>query len=245
MSVEAEAEDSRSEESNVRKPVTLWVCHRHGPLIETMFTTAVRAVRPAALAVRSTLKPTASSPLRAFSTSARILSGGPAPPQLFGTGGKAGEVPTDVEQATGLERLQLLGELEGIKVFDDSPLDSSRIGTKANPILVQSYVGFAISFSLYRGSPRSGCILSVCLSILIPTNLHSKQDVERIVGCTGSPADSHELLWFVLKKEKQGRCTECGSGERNRCANPIALLTVFIVYALDYHGESHDAHAHH
>lgn len=38
------------------------------------------------------------------------------------------------------------------------------------------------------------------------------QDTERIVGCTGSPADSHDLLWFNLKKDKLGRCTECGSG---------------------------------
>jgi cytochrome c oxidase subunit 5b len=105
-----------------------------------MFKTAVHAVRPAALAARSALRPTSPSPWRAFATTTRILSGGPAPPQLFGEGGKAGSVPTDVEQATGLERLQLLGELEGIKVFDDAPLDSSRIGTKANPILVQSYV---------------------------------------------------------------------------------------------------------
>lgn len=41
------------------------------------------------------------------------------------------------------------------------------------------------------------------------------QDVERIIGCTGSPADSHDVLWFDVKKDKQSRCTECGSGELN------------------------------
>ena len=104
-----------------------------------MFQNVVRAARPAMLATRSSLKPSTST-LRAFSTTVRIQSGGPAPPKLFGDGGKAGSVPTDMDQATGLERLQLLGELEGVNVFDDGPLDSSRIGTKADPVLVPSYV---------------------------------------------------------------------------------------------------------
>ncbi|KAH9481390.1 Cytochrome c oxidase subunit 4, mitochondrial [Psilocybe cubensis] len=155
-----------------------------------MFKTAVRAARPAALAGRALTKPSTST-LRAFSTSVRVQSG-PPPPQLYGEGAKPGTVPTDIEQATGLERLQLLGELEGINVFDDSPLDSSRIGTKANPVLVPSF------------------------------------DVERIIGCTGVPADSHDILWFNLKKDKLGRCTECGS-----------------VYKLDFQGEEHHDEHHH
>ncbi|KAF5382029.1 hypothetical protein D9615_004390 [Tricholomella constricta] len=145
-----------------------------------MFRSAVRAARPVALAARFNLKPKGPSALRALHTTLPVSSG-PAPPQLYGEGGKPGQVPSDVDQATGIERLQLLGELEGINVFDDSPLDSSRIGTKANPVLVLSY------------------------------------DVERVIGCTGSPADSHDILWFNLTKEKQARCSECGS-----------------VYALDY-----------
>ena len=43
-------------------------------------------------------------------------------------GGKAGTVPTDLEQATGLERLEILGKMQGIDVFDMRPLDSSRTG---------------------------------------------------------------------------------------------------------------------
>ncbi|KAF8905104.1 cytochrome c oxidase subunit VB-domain-containing protein [Gymnopilus junonius] len=156
-----------------------------------MFKTAVRAARPGALAVRASAKPSSSS-VRAFSSSVRVLSGGPPPPSLVGPGAKPGTVPTDLEQATGLERLQLLGELEGVNVFDDSGLDASRLGTKANPVLVPSF------------------------------------DVERIVGCSGVPADSHDVLWFTLKKDKQARCTECGS-----------------VYALDYQGEEHHAEHHH
>lgn len=104
-----------------------------------MFQNVVRVARPAILAARSSLRPSTST-FRAFSTTVRIQSGGPPPPQLYGAGGKAGSVPTDVDQATGLERLQLLGELEGINVFDDGPLDSSRVGTKAEPVLVPSYV---------------------------------------------------------------------------------------------------------
>ncbi|TFK40389.1 COX5B, subunit VB of cytochrome c oxidase [Crucibulum laeve] len=155
-----------------------------------MFKAAVRAARPVALGARSSLKPSTSA-MRAFSTTIRVSSGGPPAPQLYGPGGKSGQVPTDVEQATGLERLQLLGEMEGFDVFDESPLDASRIGTLANPVLVPSY------------------------------------DVERIVGCTGFPADSHDVLWFNLKKEKRGRCTECGS-----------------VYALDFQGDEHAEHHH-
>ncbi|BAO38949.1 cytochrome c oxidase subunit 4 [Kluyveromyces marxianus] len=58
---------------------------------------------------------------------------------LIGPGAKEGEVPTELEQATGLARLEMLGKLEGIEVFDTKPLDSSRIGTMENPIIIESY----------------------------------------------------------------------------------------------------------
>jgi hypothetical protein len=38
-------------------------------------------------------------------------------------------VPTDLEQATGLERFEILGKMQGIDVFDMKPLDASRKGT--------------------------------------------------------------------------------------------------------------------
>ena len=103
-----------------------------------MFRNAVRATRAAVLAHCASAN-SPSSTVRTFSTTVRLLSG-PPPPQLYGEGAKPGTVPTDLEQATGLERLQLLGEIEGVKVFDDSPLDASRLGTKANPVSVPSYV---------------------------------------------------------------------------------------------------------
>lgn len=48
-------------------------------------------------------------------------------------------MPTDLEQATGLERLEILGKMQGVDIFDMSPLDASRKGTVDNPITVKSF----------------------------------------------------------------------------------------------------------
>ncbi|KAI0777114.1 COX5B-domain-containing protein [Irpex lacteus] len=147
------------------------------------------AIRPATVAARS-FKPANVS--RTLSMSAIRRSGehhdnhhheSPIP-SLFPPGSKPGEVPTDLTHATGLERLQVLGEAEGVKVFDFEPLDASRVGTTENPIKVFSF------------------------------------DTERLVGCTGAPAESHDLVWFNLTKGNHARCPECGS-----------------VYDLDFHGD--------
>jgi cytochrome c oxidase subunit 5b len=109
-----------------------------------MFKTAVRV---AAVAGRSAVRPASSPALRVFSTTTNIRSDhGAPPPQLFGPGSKPGEVPTDELQATGLERLQLLGELEGVSAFDTAPLQSDRVGTKADPIMVPSLVRVVFDF---------------------------------------------------------------------------------------------------
>ena len=47
---------------------------------------------------------------------------------LIAPGAEVGSVPSDLEHATGLERLELLGKMEGIDVFDMRPLDASRLG---------------------------------------------------------------------------------------------------------------------
>jgi cytochrome c oxidase subunit 5b len=57
---------------------------------------------------------------------------------LVGPGAPPGTVPTDIEQATGIERLEILGKIEGIDIFDMRPLDASRKGTLDNPIIVRS-----------------------------------------------------------------------------------------------------------
>jgi cytochrome c oxidase subunit 5b len=51
------------------------------------------------------------------------------PEDLIGPGAPPGTVPTDLEQATGLERLEILGKMQGVDVFDMRPLDASRKGT--------------------------------------------------------------------------------------------------------------------
>ncbi|CUS13568.1 unnamed protein product [Tuber aestivum] len=58
---------------------------------------------------------------------------------LIPPGAAPGEVATDYNQATGLERLEILGKVEGIDIFDMKPLDASRRGTLDNPIVVRSF----------------------------------------------------------------------------------------------------------
>lgn len=58
---------------------------------------------------------------------------------LLPPGAPAGSVPTDLDQATGLERLEILGKMEGVDIFDMRPLDASRKGTMQDPIVVQSF----------------------------------------------------------------------------------------------------------
>ncbi|TVY80965.1 Cytochrome c oxidase subunit [Lachnellula suecica] len=58
---------------------------------------------------------------------------------LIGPGAPVGTIPTDLEQATGLERLEILGKMQGIDIFDMKPLDASRKGTLDNPIVVKAF----------------------------------------------------------------------------------------------------------
>ena len=106
------------------------------------------ALRPASFAARAALRPARTAAVRALSTTADRRSEHDTP-QIYGDGAKAGEIPTDENQSTGLERFQVLGAIEGVEVFDLKPLDSSRIGTLADPIKVFSLV------SRRRVSPAS------------------------------------------------------------------------------------------
>ena len=74
---------------------------------------------------------------------------------------------------------------------------------------------------------------------------------ERLIGCTGSPADSHEVVWLSATTAKpRHRCTECGSGTRfNPSVNWTFLFIAYflrfpLVYTLDYQGAEEAAHAH-
>ena len=97
------------------------------------------AIRPASFAAHAALKPARLAAVRAISSTPARRSEHPTP-EIYGEGAKAGQIPTDVNQSTGLERLQVLGAIEGVEVFDLKPLDSSRIGTLADPIKVFSMV---------------------------------------------------------------------------------------------------------
>merc|ERR1712000_188652 len=57
---------------------------------------------------------------------------------LLPPGAEPGTVPTDLEQATGLERLEILGKMEGVDIFDMTPLDTSRKGTMEEPLVIRS-----------------------------------------------------------------------------------------------------------
>ncbi|POS72791.1 cytochrome c oxidase subunit Vb [Diaporthe helianthi] len=57
---------------------------------------------------------------------------------LVGPGAQPGTIPTDLEQSTGIERLEILGKMEGVDIFDMRPLDASRKGTLKEPIMVRS-----------------------------------------------------------------------------------------------------------
>ncbi|THC89416.1 hypothetical protein EYZ11_011132 [Aspergillus tanneri] len=90
---------------------------------------------------------------------------------LLAPGAKPGSIPTDIEQATGLERLELIGKMQGIDIFDMRPLDASRKGTLDNPIIVNG-----------AGD-------------------------EQYAGCTGFPADSHQVNWLTVSQWHVGLVT--------------------------------------
>ena len=58
---------------------------------------------------------------------------------LHGPGAVRGSIPTDIEQATGPERYELLKKLEGrIPFYDQRPLVVTQRATLTNPIVVKS-----------------------------------------------------------------------------------------------------------
>lgn len=105
---------------------------------------SLRAVRSLRSALPKSPKSVISHQLaaRTLSVSSRLHSDAHAdpPPALFGEGAKAGQVPSDEQQATGLERLQLLGQMAGVDVFHTGPLVLTKPGTMEDPTIVNSYV---------------------------------------------------------------------------------------------------------
>ncbi|KAL8276319.1 hypothetical protein RQP46_011285 [Phenoliferia psychrophenolica] len=86
---------------------------------------------------RPAMRSAVATPARAFTAFAARASDHQEP-QIFGTGGKAGEVPTDLDQATGIERFELLYKLKGEEAFSTQPLEVTQMGTLTAPISVFS-----------------------------------------------------------------------------------------------------------
>ncbi|KAJ1972040.1 Cytochrome c oxidase subunit 4 [Dimargaris xerosporica] len=142
-----------------------------------MLVTALRRSMPV-VARRSALvvRPQISRPFSALSVRFSASHDVDNPVVIQGPGAKEGAVPTNADQAAGLERAEYLANLEGRQLFDMDPLPADRVGTRDNPIVVDSV------------------------------------DPVRYVGCTGSPADSHETVWINVGKEHDYvRCPDCGS----------------------------------
>ena len=134
---------------------------------------------------------------------------------LIGPGAEPGTVPTDLEQATGLERLEILGKMQGIDIFDMKPLDASRLGNLLFPRFT------------FPNAPRNLNILLESGTLADPIRVKAFGD-EQFAGCTGFPADSHVVRWCLMtRKHPIGRCSECGS-----------------TYRLDYVGPPDDPHHH-
>lgn len=79
---------------------------------------------------------------------------------LMPPGGAPGTVPTDLEQATGLERLEILGKMQGVDIFDMRPLDASRLGTHIIHIHPHPYI-----YTLFIGHTHTD-----------PTTLHNRHN---------------------------------------------------------------------
>ncbi|RCK67380.1 Cytochrome c oxidase subunit 4, mitochondrial [Candida viswanathii] len=64
------------------------------------------------------------------------------PASLIGPGAQPGVIPTDWDQATGLQRLELLGKQDGVDVFDMEMPIKEGSGTMTDPYLVPTYIGY-------------------------------------------------------------------------------------------------------
>lgn len=126
---------------------------------------------------------------------------------LFGPGAAPGTVPTDLEQSTGLERLEILGKMEGVDIFDMRPLDASRKGTMDKPIKVRSAgdeqlagcTGYPADSHIVHWLGVSASDLSLCRPGAETGQLSRERPLERCPECgsvyemeyIGPPDDPH------------------------------------------------------
>ncbi|CAG8451108.1 3398_t:CDS:2 [Ambispora gerdemannii] len=105
-----------------------------------MFSSSLRRAAARTVLRGFHLKLATPTTIRAFSVhgARKSSEGSEVSKGLFGPGAKPGTVPTDYEQATGLERAELLAKLEGKELFDLNSLPMSHLGTKKEPVFVKS-----------------------------------------------------------------------------------------------------------
>lgn len=150
---------------------------------------------------------------------------------LLPPGAPVGTIATDLDQSTGLERLEILGKMEGVDVFDMKPLDSTRKGIVHPNITLPSP-------PLQRGSllapiapttiSKGQLALTYATGTMKDPILVKSFGDEHYIGCTGVPADTHHQLWMVVSRERPiERCSECGN-----------------VIKMEYVGPTEDPHAH-
>jgi cytochrome c oxidase subunit 5b len=180
---------------------------------------------------------------------------------LIGPGAAPGTVPTDLEQATGLERLEILGKMQGIDIFDMSPLPSDRVGVFFWLLILPTFLQQATKFAFNNGKMLDAMLIYGLVVGTFKDPIRVKSAGEEIqCGCTGSPADSHVVRWVVVSLSSYIKTTDydsCIFGE-NQFSDD---LTDFIqvsrnrpyercdecgsVYKMEYVGAPDDPHHHH
>lgn len=120
-----------------------------------------------------------------LTTSRRTLTEMNTEEDLIPPGAKPGTVPTDVDHATGIERLELIGKMQGIDIFDMRPLDASRKGM------------FRPRFVVYISHWVADWRWILAGTLEDPIVVSGAGD-EQYAGCTGYPADSHQVNWLTV-----------------------------------------------
>merc|ERR1711939_1208923 len=113
------------------------------------------------LARRTFVSKSSTTFARSLSVSAARYAGGKVT-VIQGEGAKAGTVPSDIEQATGLERMELLGKMQGEDPFRMEPLEVPRIvGCTGFPVDSHDTLWSNIHKDKDWRCPECGCCYSI------------------------------------------------------------------------------------
>jgi cytochrome c oxidase subunit 5b len=167
------------------------------------------------------------------------------PEDLIGPGAPPGTVPTDLEQATGLERLEILGKMQGVDVFDMRPLDASRKGTLGS-IGFPKRSHWRFKSVLLMAGLQARSTTRLLSSLLVTSSMLAAPATLPIPMLrSGSPyvplpewadrtlcADVHGQM---SRERPVERCPECGNVLKMEYVGPMD----------DPHDHGHDDHGHH